>query len=310
MGILKAGKNGCSCVHRRSGIALLITLFFIMAITVAVGISLSQLQKGGKELHEGRFLVQSSAVLEDVLSVLQNSPMMAEIKDAPTFNVFLESTSVLPFEVQDLRVLIRMQSARGKFNINTLKGSEVYRDALNTYMLRYNILDSYYLTDLLVDCMSGKQDVYKTAIFDDMPWMYRDKIAGSEHLDQILEYYMRTRHDYNVQKLPWRELVRFGEHNSTEIDANYATAEVWQMMLPNADDVRVQALGEGLVVYEKEGDLNLMTDEKEEMKRFDVRYFLPTVHVDVTVQEHNRTADISFEYEITSKKAETFEYGI
>ena len=310
MGKSRGDKNGCSYANRHSGIALLITLFFIMAITVAVGISLSQLQKGGKGLHEGRFLVQSSAVLEDVLSVLQNSPMMAEVKDTATFNVFLESTAVIPFEVQDLRVLIRMQSARGKFNINALKGSEVYRDALNTYMLRYNILDSYYLTDLLLDCMSGKQDVYKTAIFDDMPWMYREKIAGSAHLDQILEYYMRTRHDYNVQKLPWGELVRFGEHNSTQIDVNYATAEVWRMILPNADDVRVQALAEGLVVYEKEDDLNLMTDEKDEMKRFDVSYYLPTVHVDVAVQEHNRTADIAFEYDITSKKAEAFEYGI
>jgi hypothetical protein len=39
----------------RHGVALLITLFFIIAITAAVGVSLMNLRKSGEELHQARF---------------------------------------------------------------------------------------------------------------------------------------------------------------------------------------------------------------------------------------------------------------
>ena len=290
------------CPTHRKAIALLVTLFFIIAITVSVGISLTQLQKGSLQLQEGRFLTQSSAVMEDVLTLLQNSSEIFKIEDAVSFNIFLMSASLIPFEAGDLRVKIAMRSARDKLNINTLTGSEELQDALKKYLMRYNIQDISYLVDILLDCMGGKQDIYRTEIFDEIPWMYRDRIVNYVHLQQLLDFYVKMRHDNSVHSVPWQEIMSFDRKN-TEIDANYARAEVWRLML--------QMLVEGgLTEYESEADLGLSAEELQQLAPFGLAYYLPIIYVDVMIEENDKKARIVIKYDIASKKAQEFNYDI
>jgi len=302
---------GNQIANHRNAIALLITLFFIIAITAAVGLSLTQLQKGQTQLTQSRFQLQSSAVIEDVLSMLQASLKISPVEDADSFSLFLDSTALIPLEVEELRVKIAIESARGKININTLSGSEALKNALDKYLLRYNIQNSSYLIELMIDCMGGKKEFYLTDLFDERPWFYRDKIAGTRHLEQIVDFYIRTQHDNSVKRVPWNALFRFGDHNTSGIDANYATPEVWQLMLPHisAEDAKNLAEG-GIMQYENEGDLGLSERELQQLSAFDVVYYLPRVHVNVAIEEHNNSAEISFEYDVNTKKAKEFTYGI
>jgi hypothetical protein len=295
---------------RRNGIALMITLFFIIAITAAVGVSLMHLRLGGEQLHEGRFLVQSSAVLDDVLTLLERVQEISPIQDADSLNVFLLSAGFLPLEALDLRVKIEVQSKMGHLNINTLSESEALQDALSKYMLRYNVQDIAYMTDLLIDCMSGPKEYYRTDIFDEMPWLYRERIVSQEHLQQILDFYTRLRHDNSVQSLPWSELVRFGEHNDTALDANYVTPEVWQVLLPTLEDEFAEKLADGMETYASADDLDLSEEELSDLEGFSVRYYVPAVHVSVDIEEHNRSSRIAFDYNLTTKKGSHFVYGI
>lgn len=297
-------------IHRNA-IALLITLFFIIAITAAIALSLTQLQSGQTQLKESRFQLQSSAVIEDVLSLLQSSLKISPIEDADALNLFLDSAALIPFEAEGLRVKIAIESARGKININTLSGSEALKEALYEYLVRYNIQNSSYLVDLMSDSMGGEKDIYLTELFDERPWLYREKIAGKRHLEQIMDYYVRTQHDHRVRNVPWDTLFRYSEHNSSGIDANYVTADVWQLMLPQISVEKAQGLvAGGIVKYEKEDDLGLSGEELKQLGAFDVAYYLPRVHVDVVIQEHNSSANISFEYDVNTKKAKEFTYGI
>jgi hypothetical protein len=295
---------------RRSGIALMITLFFIIAITTAVGVSLMHLRLGGEQLHEGRFLVQSSAVLDDVLTLLERVQEISPIKDADSLNVFLLSAGFLPLEAQNLRVKIEIESAMGHLNINALSESEALQDALSKYMLRYNVQDIAYMTDLLIDCMSGPKEYYRTDIFDEMPWLYRERIVSHEHLQQILDFYTRLRHDNSVQILPWSELVRFGEHNDTALDANYVTPQVWELLLPTLQEEIAEKLAAGAETYGSAEDLDLSEEELSDLEGFSVRYYVPEVHVSVDMEEHNRSSRIAFDYNLTTKKGSHFVYGI
>lgn len=306
----KQNEPPVNAAARRSGIALMITLFFIIAITSAVGISLMHLRQGGEQLHEGRFLVQSSAVLDDVLTLLERVQEVSPIENADALATFLLSAGFIPLEAQDLRVKIEIQSAMGRFNINALSQSDALQDALSKYMLRYNVQDITYMTDLLIDCMSGPKENYRTDIFDEMPWFYRERIVSSEHLQQILDFYTRLRHDNSVQKIPWSELVRFDEHNNTALDANYITPQLWQFLFPALQEESAQGLAAGLETYGSADDLGLSEEELSALKEFSVSYYVPTLHVSIDMVEHNRSSHIAFDYNLTTKRGSHFVYGI
>ena len=57
----------------KKGIALLITVLFVMAITVAVGVGLKQVKVASKQVQNENFMLQASTVLDDILNILHSS---------------------------------------------------------------------------------------------------------------------------------------------------------------------------------------------------------------------------------------------
>ncbi len=294
----------------RRGVALLITLFFIIAITAAVGVSLMNLKKSGEELHEARFLLQSGAVVEDVLTLMREADKLGAVSDADTLSIFLFSAGFIPLELKELLVKIEITSAMGHVNINALAASKAFQQALIEYMVRFNVQDAYYMSDLLIDCMGGYKEVYKTNIFDEMPELYRERIVSKRHFEKILDFYVRERHDNTVAKLPWEALVRFDENNATAVDANYITPALWQMYLPGLDEERAFELSSGEGTYNTLEDIDLSPEERVELAKFKLSFFQPVVRMDIEILENNSSAHVAFDYDLTSKKGKHFEFGI
>ncbi len=294
----------------RRGIALLITLFFIIAITAAVGVSLMNLKKSGEELHEARFLLQSGAVVEDVLALMKETDKLGAVSDAGTLSVFLFSAGFIPLELKELLVKIEITSAMGHVNINTLAASAEFQKALIEYMVRFNVQDASYMIDLLIDCMGGYKEVYKTNIFDEMPELYRERIVSKRHFKKVIDFYVLERHDNAVNKLPWDELIRFDDSNITAVDANYITPALWQMYIPGLQEERALELASGEGMYNSLDDIDLSPEEKTELARFNLSFFQPTVRMDIEILENNSSAHIAFDYDLSSKKGKHFEFGI
>lgn len=136
---------------KRSAIALLITVMFVILITVAIGVALKQVNSASQTLKDEAFLYQSSLILEDVLTILQNSTDLARVGDSNSsaeLFVLLSSASLIPFESQGTRVLISLSSARAHYPLASL-------DANTSQMLREYVstkgVNSAYV-DLLLDC--------------------------------------------------------------------------------------------------------------------------------------------------------------
>jgi len=294
----------------RRGVALLITLFFIIAITAAVGISLMNLKKSGDELHEARFLLQSSAIVEDIIALMSEADKLGVVSDAESLNIFLLTAGFIPLELKELLVKIEITSAMGHINVNTLASSKAFQEALVAYMSRFNVQDAYFMSDLLIDCMGGHKDVYKTNIFDEMPELYRERIVSKRHFEKILDFYVLERHDSAVSKLPWDALIRFDDSNATALDANYITPELWQMMVVGMQEERALELGSGELVYATVEDMQLSPDEKVEVSKFNLGYFHPIVRMDIEIMENNSSAHVAFDYDLSSKKGKHFEFGI
>ncbi len=294
----------------RRGVALLITLFFIIAITAAVGVSLMHLKKSGEALHEARFLLQSGAVVEDVIKLMSEADKLGAVTDTDTLNLFLMTAGFIPLELKELLVKIEITSAMGRVNINALGSSKELQEALIEYMARYNVQDAFYMSDLLMDCMGGYKEVYKTDIFDSMPELYRERIVSKRHLRKVLDFYVRERHDNAVNKLPWDDLVRFDDNNATAVDANYVTPALWQFYLPGIQEERAVELASGEGTYTKLEDLGLSDEDRTRLGKFNLSFFQPTVHMDIEVMENNSTAHIAFDYDLSTKKGKHFEFGI
>jgi len=296
--------------HMRRGVALLITIFFIIAITAAVGVSLMNLRKSGDELHQARFLLQTGAVLEDVLAMMKEADKLGAVTDAETLNLFLLTAGFIPLELKGVLVKIEMSSAMGRININALKSSQPFQQALMEYMVRFNVQDAVYMNDLLLDCMSGPKDVYKTNIFDEIPELYRDRIVSKKHFDQIVDFYTRERHDNAVIKLPWERLIRFDDDNATAIDANYITPALWQLLIPGLNEEHAMELASGEVIYNTLQDIDLQEEERAHLSTFNPSFYQPVVHMEIEILENNSSANVAFDYDLTAKKGKHFEFGI
>jgi len=292
---------------QRSAIALLITLMFIMAITVSIGVGLKYVNDASKEIEGENFMLQSSVIVEDVLSILKNHPDLQEIKDQEALFTFLAQTSYIPFESSGVRVLLKFSSARAKFNINTLNAQN--RSSFDLYLSNKMINIVY--TDILLDSIGGiKEDFsYNTQIFNDKPFLFRDYIASQEHLDEINTYFMQNYHENINNNIDFENLLYFSDDKNTSIDANHATKEVWQLLL-GTDELRGEELMLNAGAYTDKESLNLSPEEDLSFSKFKVGFFEPFIDVKVKIMQNDKTSNIRFEYDILNKKGSNFSYDI
>ncbi len=296
----------------KKGIALLITLFFIMAITISIGIGLKQLKDASDSIEGENFLLQSNVILDDVMQILQKDKDLEEIaKDdsGDAFAVFLSQASFIPFESSGVKVLIELKSARSKFNVNMIDKRNIF--LLKQYVGRYMVSGDY--IDILQDFTHGNvnnQDEisYNSDIFYTKPELFRKFIVSKKHLDEINEFYIQTYHDNNLKNINLKNLFYFSNDKNYKIDLNHATPDVWEMML-GCDRLRAQELSSG--VYEKIDDIVLSDDEKRVLQTvFRVSFFEPYLDVSVEIMQNTKSAKISFEYNMKTKKGYNFVYEI
>ncbi len=296
--------------RRRPAIALLITLFFVISVTAAVGVSIIQLRLSAQQVREGKCLIQSSMILDDLLKLLKTTPLLDQVKDAQSMDYFLQNASIIPVALENLNVRINIDSAMGRFNINTLSYFKPFQEALSAYMVQYDISDTEYFQDLLIDCMSGRKSEYRTDIFDAMPWLYRERIVSMTHLEQIIDHYVLSRHDNNIRKIPWEKLVRFAPSDDRKIDANYITPQLWQLLLPEITESIAIDLASNEFVYERDEDLSLADEEMMQLKPFELSYYLPRTLIEVDVKRNDQNVHVAFEYDLKLKKGGNFDYGL
>lgn len=295
---------------RRSAIALLITVMFVILITVAIGVALKQVNAASQTLKNEQFTYQSALLLEDVLRLLQNSPDLARVGDSNSsveLFMLLSTASFIPFESQGFEVVIKLSSARSHFPINSLTKENTPLFA--EYVSAKGVNLSY--VDILLDCKSGiKEDrSYNSAIFEENPALFRDTIASKEHLAQINEFYAKTYNDNALANIAFEKLFSYSQEANASIDLNFATAEVWELLL-GGDIQKAQLMVQNAGAYESEESLALSAEELERLKLFKTSFFEPVLLVTLEIRNGLSSGVIRFEYDIKKKKGSEFVYEI
>ncbi len=302
----------------KRGIALLITLFFIISITAIIGIGLKQVNQASKEINKESFMIQTSVVLDDVMNLLKTSKEIDQIVKENSVDglyMFLSSVGFIPFESAGLKVSIEITSARDKFNVNSLKdvnNTTINIDrvqALAQYVNRYEINTQY--VNILLDVMGGiKEDMsYNSAIFNEKTDLFRDYIVSGEHLSEINHFYRKEYRENNLQNIDLENLFYFSKDILIKMDLNHIKAPTWEFIL-GCDPVRAEELALGGGSYLTEENLLLTPDEKLALGKFNVGYFEPYLDVKVEVLENDNSAKVRFEYDMIMKKGSNFVYEI
>jgi len=287
------------------GIALLITVFFVMLISVALGISLKYVKKSTQSLSRENFLLQVSVITEDILTILKTYPELNQVTDGDSLFIFLSHAAVIPLHANNLEINIQMKSARGKINPNVFT-TKKRLSALNVFMLQHAVNEEYSL--MIKDSISRikADNMYNTDIFSENPYLFRDYIASDEQLMNLNRLYKQKYHENSLDKLAIFDLFYTSPDTNSSVDVNYATPLVWELLL-HCDESRAENLslnGQGL--YTKLEDLGLSDDEKVSLSKFPISYYKPIVDVEVSINDKHNSTIIRFEYDIKLKKGTHF----
>jgi len=303
---------------KKPAIALLITVLFVMAITVSIGIGLKHVNIASSEIQKENFMLQTRLALVDVLKILRDSEQLDYIvknKSPSALFLFISQSSFVPFESAGVRMLLQIKSARSKYNINDIihdtNKTKTQNNIQNMKQFLSNNEINPDFTEMMLDVMGGvKEDlIYNSDIFYDKPSLFRDNIVSKEHFNEIKDYFELSFHENSLNRVDFDNLFSFSKDKNRKIDLNYATSEVWQMIL-GVDKIRADELALAGGSYIKEEDIPLESDEIDMLKMYQYGLYEPYIDVSIEIVKDNNSAKIQFEYDLVEKKGKNFSYVI
>jgi len=294
----------------KNAIALLITLMFVIVITVAIGFGLKQVNSSAEIIKEEKFIYQSRVLVEDVLNILRSSKDIKKIADSNSSEelyLFLSQVAFIPLEYKDLKIVLKISSARAKFNPSMLESNNSL--LMRHYLNKYGVNAQY--IEVLADNFGGIKDdnSYNSRIFEENPSLFREYIATLAHLKVINEFYIKEYNENALLKIDFNSLFYFGADKNTSIDLNYASAEVWKLILGVSTE-RAEELLLGAGTYETKEDLDLSDEEAQNLELFKTDCFEPILLVEIELNESKNYSTISFEYDISTQKGSNFVFKI
>jgi len=300
-------------MQQRRAIALLITVMFVMIISVAIGYGLQQLNNASRIVKQEQNLYQNSMIVEDVLEILKQSKELSNLIDnnaTEDLYSFLSTAAYIPLDIGENKVIISIQSARNKFNINNLNKKN--KPLLQAYFNKMMVSDSYIelLSELTRKVETQEEyNNYKSILFDKYPALFREYIASKKHLEIINRFYRDEYKDESINNVAFDKLFSFSKDTNRSIDLNYARSEVWELILDTSKQ-RAQRVYQGSGSYKSIKDLHLSQREKESLSHFKTSFFEPYLRVDIQIIDQEESSRIHFEYDIRAKRGYDFVFEI
>ncbi|WP_304546062.1 hypothetical protein [Sulfurimonas microaerophilic] len=304
-------------MQRKKGIALLITVMFVIVITVAVGYALKQINDSSRYVEKEKMLYQAHIFVDDVITLLNGSAQLKSIGENNSVEelyLFLQGIEGgIPLTNDGTNLMVYITSACSTFAVNSINKDKQQEEFLYEYLSRYNVRGEY--IELLKDVMKEPKEgvYYNTTIFEENPTLFRGSIASMKHLKKINRFYKKEYQDDAIDAINFTQLFNFSTETNTTIDLNYATPEVWELITGTSSE-RAKNLAEGEVVYSSKKDLfkalNLGEDEQNRLGKFSTDIFVPYLFIKMDIIRENITSHISFEYDIKHRKGYNFVYEI
>ncbi len=306
---------------KRKGIALIITIAFVAAITALIGISSGLLDNAFKRISNKLFLIQSNVVFADFIGVLKEASR--DVNDSLGLDIFLSVPLYFENEANSIIVDISFESQASKVNINHLikeTGSKkekesfepiamqtAYEEYLNQILAVYNLSDKILLLSMIADTIDSdlKERLSGSELALSDPFFTQGQIYSLHHFEQITAAYKKQTLDFNVDLVPWDKLIGF---QADQIDFNHINPEVLQHLVPALDPESTSLYTTDKVdIYESMEDLPFEAETKKLLQGMNVVFYSPYVHGKMNINNDARTMQIAFTYDLSEQKVSNIE---
>jgi hypothetical protein len=302
-------------LHRK-GIALLMTLAFVSAIAALIAIGGNVLQQGFKQTGTKAFLIQSNAIFPNIYTILQQNS--ADINDSDALDIFLSVPLFFENKQNGIMMDISFVSDASKVNINRLipaGGNTVPASgetavptdpAVENYLTRiltvYNVSDTILLISMIADSIDMDTNERSTGseITLDDPDFMQGRLYNMHHFKQLLNAYKRQTLDFNVDDIPWENLIGF---RNDKIDFNHIEPETLQFIDPAIDMATLAELtSERTETYRRVEDLPIAPESKQRLKELGAEFYASDVIGTMNVLSKERKVTYTFAYDLAKQK--------
>ena len=212
---------------KRPAVALMLTLFMLLAMSAALSITMELFQKSFKTYNANTFRVQSAVLMVDVVSIMKS--LVKDIGDSPeAFDVLVQSSAELPFSFGNVDMIVRIHPKNSKFNINHYTREKHY-EKIYSYLLEYEILRPEYILDMIEDSLDEDSDEMQygseRVLYD--PFFIQGKIVDEVQFNKLIDAYVKETKDISIYKIPFHDWISFDD---TFVDEKYMTVELQRVL--------------------------------------------------------------------------------
>ncbi|NPA60271.1 MAG: hypothetical protein GXO30_07400 [Epsilonproteobacteria bacterium] len=291
---------------QKRAVALLITLFFIMIISVSLGLSLRYMKDIQQNEKESVALIQNDILIRDIINILHNLQLFDNITSSEDLAIFFDTGSMLYLEENDFSIYLQFSSARSKLPVTVLKEEKPF-DIFLSFLQRKQINELFGY--LLKDIIGGEKEdnSYETNLFQRYPMLYKNGLVEKKQLFILKRFYKSELHDNGVEKFNFSKLFYIGKVDNTyKIDLNYASVEAWEYILGVSKE-RAEQIVKDTKIKNKLEDFTILTsEERQRVEIFTHSFFEPVIEVEVLINNNGLQSKIRFEYNFKTKKESNF----
>ncbi|SMC10185.1 hypothetical protein [Nitratiruptor tergarcus] len=290
----------------KKSIVLLITLALIVAISSLIYIGFELVDKSAKTVEGKHNFLQSVSMINDIKKILEQNKKDINSTDG----LDLLFSMPIDLKAENITVHVEFSSAATGINPNNFVKTVNKKQLINShYILLFdrilqnaNVLNKELFLAMIEDTLDKDLEERfpgsEIALYDRR--FAQGSIENFQKFQKIIEHYITLTQDGNINKIPWVKILGFF---SKKIDFNYINPILLHYMLPFLDKEALQKLTtdkEG--VFTKMKELHLSKEDKEELKKYDIAFYVPVIKVDLEIEERSNKSFAHFIYDLTTAK--------
>jgi hypothetical protein len=288
----------------KDGIALLITVIMLAALSALILKSYTLSEKYLKDNDDIRLTAQSNRLYLDSKKILKQT--LRDINSTEEYAFIFGQSFSIPSANFDITFMFR--PIDNKININNiLVNSKINKniyDLLENLLISYNVVDSSFFLDLLLDTIDkdSKERTYESEIINQNIYFTNGKIYSKKHLSQIIDYYAQNRDDKNIYKIPWDKYINF---NSINIDINFVSIDLLKLLLPS-ENINKTFKDK---YYKNYKDLGISKVSKDMLKKLNIVFTTSRVSSKIKYNNSDKKFQINYIYDVNNNKTIDVKYN-
>jgi len=307
---------------KRNAIALLVTISFVTVIMTLIGVSTDIVESSFKRVSAKHSLVQDNILFSDIEAILKEAS--GDVNDSMGLDIFLSIPLFFENKKNDIAVDIVFESDASTVNVNHLLRNDVnrskekyqnrpvpldtlYEDYFERILTVYNLSDKILFLSMVADTLDSdlEERMPGSEIALEDPFFRQGHIYNLRHFDKIVSAYKKQTLDFNVDTVPWKELIGF---HADSIDFNRIGPEVLRHLVPEIDSESApNYTSDKDDLYENLDELPFDEEAKKRLKKMGVKFYSPYVSAVMNIKDGDHRSRITFAYNLKDKKVSSIE---